>query len=484
MENGEGMGLKLNKKTMISICMVLIAVLVFAGAMTQILPRGTFERNESGQVVAGTYTVDEGYTMPLWKIVLSPLLCFGSSEAAVGIAIILFIVLIGGAFLILDKCGILKYIMAYLVGKFGHRKYTLLAVMTFVLMAMSSVTGILEESITLVPLAVAISLALGWDSLTGLGMSLIAVAWGFTAATFNPYNIMTLQTLAGLKVFSGLWLRIPLFLAVYLILTGFLILYAKRIEKRPEKSLVYESDKSIRDKFSVNETTGILKNPLIKKATKAFVICMLLDLVFVALDFIVGAEGMISLPAMAVCFTAGGLVAGSLAGLRGKKLLGSFLTGAKTIAPAVPLIIFVIAIAYILREGRIIDTILNSVYGLLDGASPYQAIFLLFAFIFVLEFFLGSSTAKAFLVMPILVPLSDMIGVTRQSLVTTFCLADGFTNLLFPTSGVMIIAIGIVNVSYGKWLRWSWKLFALNALFTAAMLVLCVAIGYGAKDLV
>jgi len=132
----------------------------------------------------------------------------------------------------------------------------------------------------------------------------------------------------------------------------------------------------------------------------------------------------------------------------------------------------------------IIDTILNSVYGIIDGASPYQAIFIIFAFVIILEFFLGSSTAKAFLIMPILAPLSDMINVTRQSLVTSFCLADGFTNLLFPTSGVMIIAIGLVGVSYGKWLRWSWKLFLINAIFSSAILLLCIAVGYGANDMI
>jgi uncharacterized ion transporter superfamily protein YfcC len=356
--------------------------------------------------------------------------------------------------------------------------------MVFVLMGMSSITGILEESITLVPLAVAISLALGWDSLVGLGMSLIAIAWGFTAATFNPYNIMTVQKLIGLKMFSGLWLRLIIFAGVYLLLIAFLIVYAKKIEKNPKKSLVYESDKLIREKFAVTETEEVLSNPLTKKATRAFVIFMLLDIIFVVIDFALDLGGMLSLPSMALLFTVGGLFSGYLAGLKGKNLFKSFFSGVKTIAPAIPLVIFVISVAYILDQGMIIDTILNSVYTAIEGVGTYQAIFILFIFVVVLEFFLGSSTAKAFLIMPILAPLSDMVNITRQSLVVTFSLADGFTNLLFPTSGVMIIAIGLVGVSYGKWLRWSWKLFLLNALFCALVLVLCVAINYGAGDMI
>lgn len=483
-EKQDSAGLKLNKKTMVSIFIVLLAVFVFAGAMTQILPRGEFQRTESGQIINGTYAENPDYKIPIWKVVLSPILCLSSEQAVTGIAIILFIVLIGGAFLILDKCGTMKYIMAFLVEKFGKQKYLLLSAMVFVLMGMSSITGILEESITLVPLAVAISLALGWDSLVGLGMSLIATAWGFTAATFNPYNIMTVQKLVGLKMFSGLWLRLIIFAAVYLLLIAFLIVYAKRIEKNPKKSLVYESDKLIRDKFAVTETKAVLSNPLTKKATRAFVICMLLDVVFVIFDFAFDLGGMLSLPAMALLFTVGGLLSGHLAGLRGRELLKNFFTGVKTIAPAVPLIVFVLAGAYILNKGMIIDTILNSVYGFVEDATPYQAIFIVFAFVLVLEFFLGSSTAKAFLIMPILAPLSDMIGITRQSVAVTFCLADGFTNLLFPTSGVMIIAIGLVGVSYGKWLRWSWKLFLFNGALSAVVLAFCVAVNYGAGDMI
>ena len=156
----------------------------------------------------------------------------------------------------------------------------------------------------------------------------------------------------------------------------------------------------------------------------------------------------------------------------------SFLSGAKTIAPEIPVVIFVVAISYILGEAKIMHTILYYVYNLIQGVPPYAAIILLFLLIAFLEFFIGSGTAKAFLIMPLVAPLSDLVGITRQSIVTTFCLADGFTNLLYPTSGIMIIAIGLVGVSYGKWLKWSWKLFVGEFIFSAAMMLLMVAINY------
>ncbi len=477
----DSLGLTLNKKTMATITLVLAAVLVFIGALTQLLPRGEYEIatvNGHEAIVDGTYHLLDDYKMPIWKIALSPILCLTSSQASTGIAIILIIVLIGGAFLILDKCGALKYIMATLIKRYSHKKYTLMAVVIFVCMLLSSTAGILEESLTLVPIAVAVSLALGWDSLVGLGLSLVSIAWGFTAATFNPFNVVTVQKLAGIEVFSGLWLRCIVFLMVYLILFLFLYTYARKIEKNPQKSPVYESDKALREKYTLSDAEAILHNKDIRKGTHAFLGCMLVDVVFIILDFVFGLGGGLSLPAMAVLFTTGGLLAGYFSGIRGKKLAKSFLQGAKTIAPAIPLIIFVVAISYVLAEGKIMHTILYNIHSLIQGVSPYVAIFLIFAVIAILEFFIGSGTAKAFLIMPLIAPLSDLVGVTRQSVVTIFCLADGFTNLLYPTSGIMIIAIGLVGVSYAKWIKWSWKLFLGEFAFSALLMIFMVTINY------
>ncbi len=482
MENNSiDLGLQLNKKTMIALTLVLLAVLAFIGVLTQTMPRGEYEvaiQNGHEVIVDGTYTLLEDYKIPIWKIVLSPLLCFASSQAATGITIILMIVLIGGSFLILDKCGILKYIMATLIKKFSHKKYTLMAVVIFVCMLLSSTAGILEESITLVPIAVAVSLALGWDSLVGLGLSLVSIAWGFTAATFNPFNVVTVQKLAGIEVFSGLWLRLIVFAGVYLILFFFLYTYAKRIEKDPTKSIVYESDKSLRQKYNLSDADAVLNDQNIRKGTRTFVICMLIDVGFIILDFILNTGGLLSLPAMAILFTTGGLLAGYFTGLKGKKLALSFLQGAKSITPAIPLIIFVIAISYVLSEGKIMHTILFELNNIMQDLSPSVAILLLFGVIAILEFFIGSGTAKAFLIMPLIAPLSDLVGITRQSVVTTFCMADGFTNLLYPTSGIMIIAIGLIGISYGKWIKWSWKLFVGEFIFSAAIMLLMVAINY------
>lgn len=484
-------GLSIDKKTVFNIVAVLLAVLVFVGILTQVVPAGEYQTDANGSIVDGTYTRLDDYKLPLWKIVASPVLAFLGDNASTGFAIMAIIILIGGTFLILDRIGVLKYIMVVIVNKFRNRPYMLIAVMVLACMLLSSTAGILEESLTLVPIAVAVSLAMGWDSLVGLGMSLVAVAFGFTAATFNPFNVATVQKLASIEVFSGLWFRIIFFIAVYVTLTGFIISYAKKIEKNPKLSIAYESDKANREKYSMADSMSVLENKNIRKATRAFVYCLLAVLAGIVASFVMSYVGaninndtlsdigsVASLGCMAIFFPVGGLIAGRLAGLKGKNLFKAFGKGIKTALPIVPLIICILAITYILDEGRIMHTLLYAIDSVMNGISPYLAILLMFVFIVVLEFFIGSSTAKAFLIVPLMSMLCDLLGVTRQSMVMVFCMADGFTNLLFPTSGIMIIAIGMVAVSYKKWLKWSWKLFLTEGLLSVIFMLVAVAINY------
>lgn len=490
-EEKKTQGLNIDKKTLFGIAALLFVIMIAVGVLTQVVPRGSFELDENGSVIAGTYTQIEDYKMPVWKIIASPVLAFTSSNAVTGLAIIAIIMLVGGTFLILDKIGVLKYIMASIVDRFRDRRFLLIAVMTFAGMFLSSTAGILEESLTLVPVAVAVSLAMGWDSLTGIGMSFVAVAFGFTAATFNPFNVIITQRLAGLPVFSGMWMRLLIFAAVYISLTSFLILYAKKIEKHPEKSPAYHTDMKIRDRYPIDECRKALEDPNTARATKVFVISLLAVLAGTIASFICSMVGVrtenelllnlgsyLSLGCMALFFPIGGLAAGHVSGLRGKKLFLAFLEGIKTILPVLPLIIFILAITYILDEGMIMHTILYHLSNAMNGIPPGGVILLMFVFIAVLEFFISSGTAKAFLVIPLMSMLCDLLGVTRQSIVITFCMADGFTNLLYPTSGLMIIAIGMVGVSYKSWVKWLSKIIVIEGAIAVFFMLLSVAIHY------
>lgn len=486
-------GIKIEKKTVVGISVLLFCIMIFAGILTQVVPTGVYDVDADGTIINGTYhEIDRsevGYSF--WRVFISPIETFinATGDALTGVAIILVIILIGGTFLVLDRSGVLKYMMSVIVNKFSKRKYSLLAIMIFACMLLSSFAGILEESVTLVPLAVAISLSLGWDSFVGLGFSLIAVAFGYSAATFNPFNVGIVQSMAGLPMFSGVLFRCFVFVVVYAVLAGFFINYAKKIEKDPKKSLCYESDIELRNRFlNEEETKKALNNPMMHKASSAFVKALLTVLVITVICLISNTLiedqtlsdiiGYLPLVSMAILFTVGGLRAGYISGIKGKDLFSGFVAGAKTILPVAPVIIFIISVTYILKQGMIIDTLLYRVYNLIKDVNPYLSIIIIFLVICVFEFFIGSGSAKAFLLMPILLPLVDMLSVGKQTLIVAFCLSDGLCNVLFPTNGLLIIALGIINISYFKYIKLSWKLFALEFLVSVGIMLLGTAIGY------
>ena len=309
-----------------------------------------------------------------------------------------------------------------------------------------------------------------------------------SAATFNPFNVVLVQSMAGLPIFSGLGYRLLVFIGVYAILTAFVVLYAKRIEKNPQRSVTFATDGALREKYGEPDVS-VAEDPLLKKATRVFVGCISGVLVLAACSFILqrisaipqSVRDIISylpMAGMAILFTVGGLCAGRIAGIRGKNLLTGFLEGAKSIAPIAPLIVFVMAITFLMREGKIIDTVLYYIYNGIAGVGPVASLLLISLVVLAMEFFIGSGTAKAFLIMPLVLPLADMVHITRQCIVLGFSVADGLGNILYPTSGVMLIAIGLVGVSYGKYMRFTWKLFVAEYAFCALMLALAVRIGY------
>ena len=481
--------IKIDKKTIIFIVAVLIGIMLLAGLLTQVVPRGAYQLDEAGAIVDGTYERLPDFKLPFWKVFTAPFEVFLSPDALTGLAILLFITLIGGTFLILEKSKVIAAMMAAIVKRFASKKYLLLAIVTLVCMAMGSIVGILEESITLVPIAAAIALALGWDSLTGIGMSLVAVAMGYSAATFNPFNVVIVQTMAGLPLFSGLGFRLIVFVAIYGGVMLFLVTHAKRVERKPEASLSYATDLELRKAFVGNTNEDLADRPELRQALKIFLtcisgvlVCALLSLAAQMLPFVPAGvkeiAGYLPMVSMALLFFLGGILAGRKAGLRGKQLASTFWSGVKTVSPIVPLIIIVMSITYLLKEGMIIDTILHGAYEYVKDLSPFPVMIAIFLLVIIMEFFIGSGTAKAFLMMPILLPLADLLNVTRQCVVLNFTLGDGICNILYPTSGIMIIAIGLINVSYGKFLRWSWKLFVM--MFGLAFLFMFIAqkIGY------
>lgn len=242
-------------------------------------------------------------------------------------------------------------------------------------------------------------------------------------------------------------------------------------------------------RFGAEVDDEALNNPALKKATKTFVGCVGGVLLIVAVSFALQKVDAISdsvkelinnlpLVGMAILFTVGGISAGYIAGIRGKALGGGFLEGVKTIAPCLPMIWAILSITYVLQEGNIIHTILYHVYNLSLRRCPNGRAVRDIPLRRRARIYRRLRHRKGVLIMPIVLPLADLLGLTRQSIVLAFTMGDGFCNILYPTSGIMVIAIGMVGISYGKYLRWSWKLFVMEFALAALAMLGAVAIGY------
>ena len=297
---------------------------------------------------------------------------------------------------------------AAIVNRFSKRRFLLIAVMTFACMFLSSTAGILEESLTLVPIAVAISLAMGWDSLTGIGMSFVAVAFGFTAATFNPFNVITVQKLAGLQVLSGMWLRLIIFVAVYTTLTGFLIYYAKKIEKPL-------SETAAADDFTPDHK--------LSRALLTFAVIVGIGIVFILCSTFIKALQDYTMIAVALMFLIAGIVSPVLTGMKPGELIKHFGKGVTSIFPAVIMILMAASIRFTLEEAKILDTLLHGAVGIADGLPKWAVILFIYLIVLGMNFFIGSGSAKAFMLIPLIVPLAQIFGISSQLCIVLCILA-------------------------------------------------------------
>ncbi len=477
----EKSSIKISARAFLSSVIILLVLMIVAGTLTYIIPSGSYERIEvDGNTVIApdTFRFTDGGGYPVWRWFTAPFEVLVSADAVTVIFIIVFIFIIGGVFTVLDKCGMLRFIMTLLVRRFSASKYKLMAFLVLFFMLFGSVFGLFEELVALVPIVIVLSYALGWDSLVGLGMSALAAGFGFSAATMNPFTLGVAQSLVGLPAFSGILFRTLFLVLCYLCLYLFLYRYAKKIDRNPESSLVYLDDREGREKYRDVSTLEPLPNEKkLGRTSCVFGGSLLFVIIYVILGFFIPALTSLSMPVMALAFLIGGLVGGAISGYGGG-VLKDFLGGIVGIAPSALLILMAMSVKLIITNGGIIDTILYYLSGTIEGMGSYGAVIMIYAVVLVLNFFVGSGSAKAFLLMPIIAPLSDLVGLNRQIAVSAFLFGDGFTNLLYPTNPLLMIALGVSVVSYPKWFKWTLPIQLVMLLLSMAALCLAVFIGY------
>ncbi len=469
--------LDVSKKSFISALVILFCLMLLTYALTFILPSGEYQREiVDGRevVIPDTYAATEG-GLPFWKWLLSPFLVLGAQGSTMIIAICAVLLVIGGAFTALDECGLMRYMLSVIYHRFKSRRYTLLALTSLFFMALGALVGSFEEVVPLVPIAVALAYCLGWDALTGLGMSILAVCCGFSTGVCNVFSVGTAQQLSGLPMLSGLSFRVLSFVLIYPLLYLFLRWYSRRIEADPTRSPIYDADAA--DRWAAVRTE-YTHNPRMSRALAAFSIVLATGMLLVICSTFLTFLQDILLPIVAVMFLLAGTLAALLSGFGTKNYLGAFLRGMKSFLPALLMILMASSVRYTMQEAKILDTLLYTVSGWASGASSGVVVLLIYALVLIMNFFIGSASAKAFLLMPIIAPLADMCDVSRQVAVLAFAYGDGFSNIFYPTNAVLLISLGLAGVGYGKWAKWSIKFQLPILVLTVILLLIANAVGY------
>lgn len=476
MENNQT--LKIGKKSFIVTAITLFTMIVAVGVLAQFIPTGEYTR----EIIDGVEVVDYDsfhYTneeaLPLYNIFLAPFKVLVSDYIITVIGIFIFIVAIGATISVLEKSHIIKYSLLKVINKYKDNKHTLLRIITLFFMAFGSFFGIFEEVIAFVPILIALAFMLKYDTMIGLGITVFATGVGFASATFNPFTLGVAQNLADVPLYSGILFRIATFIIMYFLTSEFIIRYAKKLDKDIKSSLTYEEDLLVRDKYKFEETMEYNQN--IERATKVLYIFLALIMLTIVAGFFIPFISSILILLLAIIFVAAGITAGYVSKYSNKVLI-DMLKGIPVLLPGVLLMILAVSVSYLLNEAKIMDTVLYNTTEVIKDYPPYLTVIIIFIFVMIVNFFIPAGSSKAILTIPILIPLAEVVGITKQTTIQAFIFGDGFSNVFFITNPILMICLGLTTATYLKWVKWTLKIQAVLFVVSCILLWIAVAINY------
>lgn len=449
---------------------IVFTIIVAAMLMTWIVPAGEYVRVENAQ---GIKVIDPTQFQYLERSPVSPLLIplYIIKAFIKRVDLMLVILFSGGAFHMLTQSGSLQAIIAKLAKKFSNNLYVFIPILTLVFGLICTTQGV-NMFIAFAPVMVMLSLAIGLDSITGAAIILLGGAIGFSTGTLNPSTTVVAQKIADLPLYSGIGYRWVCFAVYYVITNIALIRYALKVQKDPTKSPMYDLDKENElnkggnlDDFGKIDLRAILN-----------VTALVVALGVVIFGSIKLGWDMQEMGAMFIWLA---IIVGIISGFDANTISKNFLEGCKKMMSAMIIIGLAQSISVIMTDGKIIDTVVHALAGGLNNVPAFfQAPAMLIANT-IINVFLTSGSGQAAAVMPIMVPLSDLIGMTRQTSILAFNFGDGFCNYILPTSTALMGIISACNIPYDRWMRFMWKIFVLWLAIGTVLLMIAQAMHFG-----
>ena len=431
---------------------VIIAVIIaLCAVLTWFVPGGQYVKAEDG-----TLSYEAVDAVPQTWQVLSAVYHGFVKQAG----IIVFILVVGGAFWLLNATGAVEAGIQRFIARIGKRDILVLVALTVLFSLAGAVFGMSEETIPFVGIVVPLVVSMGYDAFMGMLVVYVASNVGFSSAFLNPFTVGIAQGMADLPLFSGMGYRIFCWAFLTLLMVVFVWFYAKRTRKEPAVIL----------SASEESATHLTKR-------QAWILVVLLLTVVALIVGVTCWEWY--MPEITGLFLGMGIVCGIIAGFSANKIADELIAGARDILSAALVVGFASGIIVILQDGKVVDSILHGMQEGLDGSSPVASLSAMYGIQALINFIIPSATAKAAITIPIMAPFADMVGVSRQAMVLAFQFGDGFTNMVTPTSGVLVAALAMARIPYAKWVKWVWKgvlvLLALGLLLLLPTALLSIA---------
>lgn len=465
---------------------LLAMVILVASIFTYIIPSGQFQREEmkvgnltrtviipdSFERVPKNYSIKgffmgesvDGKATPVSILGFLSAIPKGLIETA---DIIFFVFLIGGVFGIITKTGTITAVIQSLIDKFGNSGPALTIVLMVIISAAGSTLGMAEEFIPLIPVFLFVSHKLGYDKIYGMALVFVSAEIGFASATTNPFNVQIAQGIAEVPLGSGIGFRLIFYAVILLVTILYMLQYGRKLKKDPRNSYldddnVYEEDKSITH-FDLD-----------KKHVKIVAVCSLL---FVGILWAVQTQGWWMIE-MSAGFLLIGIVAAAIGRLSLEGATLAFVKGMQEMVVGALVIGFAKGIQVALMEGQIMDSLIFYASDALHYLPKILAAEGMLVFQTILNFFIPSGSGQAATTIPLMAPLADLLGITRQTAIFAFTCGDGFANTIIPTSGILMAMLSIAKIPFGQWLRFMLPLFGWLMAVSAIFLAIAVVIEY------
>ena len=384
--------------------------------------------------------------------------------------IVFLVIIVGGAFNIIIETGMFQSFAGRLTKVFSNKEVLIIPAFSTIFALACTTMGV-NTFIGFAPIAVIIARSIGYDAIVGVSMVALGGAIGFSTGTFNPFTTGVAQSLAGLPIFSGLGYRFICLVAFLIVTNIYIIWYAKKVKANPESSVVYEMEQE-------NKKIEVSEKQHDKIEGKHYLVLLIVIACFVLLVY--GSQNWKwKLQENAAMFIWMGVLSGFAYGFGPSKIAEEFTKGARKLVYGALMIGMANGISLILADGKILDTTVQYLGGLLVALPSYLQAAGMFLMQLLINGLITSGSGQAAATMPIMLPVADIIGMTKQTAVLAFNFGDGLSNYILPTSSALMGFIAMVGISYSNWMKFMWRLFLIWIVVGAVLVIIANSINYG-----